>query len=499
MPARWVEGSCLRSLRSSLAAVTGPSSRPLRWLGSIRVRILVVVVILLVVSSIGSVLLLRAVLLQRLQDEVDESLRREVEEFQLLRTGTNPETGQPFGGDLRAVFDVYFSREVPDEGEALLAFIDGELYASRRAQDAAEAGELRPAIEYWLSVDRYEQGVIDSDAGTASYVALPLQGRGEDGLLVVANFPDFEREEINSAVRTEIVVQLAATLVVSLLGLLLAGRVLRPLVSLARTAARISDTELNQRIALTGRDEASQIAAAFNEMLSRLERTFETQRQFLHDTSHELRTPLTVIRGHAETIDADATPAERRDTIRLIVDEVDRMGRIVNDLFLLAMSERPDFLHADPVDLREVVFEAYQKVTALGVRDWRRDAPHSVIVVADRQRITQAIVQLAANAVKFTRDHDTIRIGTTDGGSTATIWVEDSGPGVPPGDAERVFGRFARKRSDDHSASGASLGLAIVKAIAEAHGGTAKVTSPPGSGARFEIIIPTARSGGSTT
>ena len=479
--------------------MTGSSSRPLRWLGSIRVRILAVVVILLVVSSIGSVLLLRAVLLQRLQDEVDESLRREVEEFQLLSTETNPETGQPFEGDLRAVFDVYFSREVPDEGESLLAFIDGELYESRRAQDAAEADELRPAIEYWLSLDRYQQGGIDTDVGAASYAALPLQGRGENGLLVVANFPDFEREEIDSAVRTEIVVQLAAMVLVSLLGLLLAGRVLRPLVSLARTASTISDTELNQRIAVTGRDEASQIAAAFNEMLSRLERTFATQRQFLHDTSHELRTPLTVIRGHAEMIEVDATPEERRETIHLIVDEVDRMSRIVDDLFLLAMSERPDFLRADPVDLREVVFEAYQKVTALGVRDWRLDAEHSVIVVADRQRITQAIMQLAANAVRFTRDHDTIRIGTTAGSSTATIFVEDTGPGVPPDHAERIFGRFTRIRADDDSTSGAGLGLAIVKAIAEAHGGTVNVTSPPGSGARFEIIIPTDRSEGTTT
>jgi len=179
VPARWVEGSCLRSLRSSLASVTGPSSRPLRWLGSIRVRILAVGGILLVVSSIGSVFLLRAVLLQRLQDEVEESLRREVEEFQLLSTGTNPETGQPFDGDLRAVFDVYFSRELPDEGESLLAFIDGELYDSRRAPDAAEADELRPTIEHWLSLERYQQGAIDTDAGTASYVALPLQGRGK--------------------------------------------------------------------------------------------------------------------------------------------------------------------------------------------------------------------------------------------------------------------------------------------------------------------------------
>jgi len=122
--------------------------------------------------------------------------------------------------------------------------------------------------------------------------------------------------------------------------------------------------------------------------------------------------------------------------------------------------------------------------------------PHQVTQGASVRR---AIVQLAANAVKFTRDHDAIRVGTTDGGSTAAIWVEDTGPGVPPGDAEHVFGRFARTRSDDHSASGAGLGLAIVKAIAEAHGGTVNVTSPPGSGARFEIIIPTDRSEGTTT
>jgi len=114
-------------------------------LGSIRVRILAVVVVMLVVSSIGSVLLLRAVLFERLDDEVDESLTREAEEFGLLIAGNNPETGEPFDGDLRAVFDVYFAREVPDEGESLLAFVGGSVYRSERAQDAAEAGQLQPA------------------------------------------------------------------------------------------------------------------------------------------------------------------------------------------------------------------------------------------------------------------------------------------------------------------------------------------------------------------
>ncbi|MDQ3737607.1 MAG: HAMP domain-containing histidine kinase [Actinomycetota bacterium] len=467
--------------------MTGLHRWPSRWFGSIRVRILAVVVVMLVVSSIGSVLLLRTVLFERLEDEVDESLTREAEEFRLLSTGNNPETGEPFAGDLGAVFDVYFSREIPDEGESLLAFIDGELYESRRAQDAGEAAELRPAIDYWLGLDEREQGDIDTDLGNAKYVAVPLTGQGQDGLFVVVNFPDFERNEIDDAVRTQIVVQLITMVVVSVLGLLLAGRVLRPLASLARTAPTISDTDLTRRIPVTGEDEASQIAAAFNEMLTRLEGVFATQRRFLHDTSHELRTPLTVIRGHLELLELDMSAQERRETVDLVVDEIDRMSRIVNDLFLLAMSERPDFLHVDPVDLRDIVIDAHQKVITLGVRDWRVEAPRSVHVVGDRQRLTQAIVQLAANAVKFTGEDDSIRIGTAATEGHATIWVEDSGPGVSPDDAERIFQRFARASSDG-SAAGAGLGLAIVQAIAEAHGGTVRLR--PGPGARFEITIP---------
>lgn len=461
-----------------------------RWFGSMRVRIVAVVVILLVLSSIGSVLLLRAVLLGRLEDEVVENLDREVDEFELLSTGNDPETGEPFAGDLRAIFDVYFARELPDEGESLLAFIDGRLYRTRRAQDAAEATELQPAIEHWLSLDRRETATIDTVLGRARYVALPLTGRGRDGLFVAVNFPNFERREIDGAVRAQIVVQVITMVVVGMLGLLLAGRVLRPLRSLARTASAISDTDLTRRIPVFGRDEASQIALVFNAMLTRLEQAFSTQRRFLHDTSHELRTPLTVIRGHIELLDVESTPAERAETIALVTDEIDRMSRIVDDLFTLAMAERPDFLHTEPVDLREIVVDAHRKVTTLGARDWRVEAPHPVPIVGDRQRLTQAIVQLAANAVKFTTEGDSIRIGTMARDGEATLWVDDAGTGVVPEEAERIFRRFERGRSDPDSAVGSGLGLAIVQGIAEAHGGRVALIPKPGPGARFVMTIP---------
>lgn len=287
-----------------------------------RVRILAVVLALLLMSSLGSVLLLRTVLFERLDDEIRLDLEQEAAEFRLLSAGNNPLTGEPFDGDLSAIFDVYFSREVPDEGESLLAFVDGELYASRRAQGAAEADELQGLITYWLSLRDARSGSLDTALGDARYVAIPVRGQGEDGLFVVANFPTLERSEINSAVSTQMLVQLGTISVAALLGLALAGRVLRPLRLLADTARRISDTDLSQRIPAPGKDEASQIAAAFNDMLTRLETAFTSQRRFLDDTSHELRTPLTVIRGHVEMLELGASPEERQETIDLVTDEV---------------------------------------------------------------------------------------------------------------------------------------------------------------------------------
>ncbi|MBA3279329.1 MAG: HAMP domain-containing histidine kinase [Geodermatophilaceae bacterium] len=460
------------------------------WLGSMRVRILSVVVGLLLLSSLGSVLVLRTVLLQELEQEVQLGLEQEAAEFRLLSAGNNPQTGEPFDGDLKAVFDVYFTRKVPSEGEALLSFVDGELYESRRAQDAAAATEIAPAITYWLSLERSESGDINTQLGLARYVAMPLQGDRQDGLFVVVNFPAFERREIDAAVGTQIAIQIGTLVVASLVGFAFAGRILRPLRSLASTARRITDTDLTQRIPISGGDEASQIAATFNDMLTRLEAVFATQRRFLDDTSHELRTPLTIIRGHVELLELYETPQQRQETIALITDEIDRMTEIVNDLFLLAQADQPEFLQLEPLDLRDLVREVHRKAQAMAVRDWKVDARDPTVVLGDRRRLTQAMLQLADNAAKHTAEGTTIQMGTSIEGGYARLWVDDHGAGVPTQDADRIFERFQRSAMDG-ARTGAGLGLAIVRAIAEAHGGdVALVRGRPG--ARFEITLPAA-------
>ncbi|MFD1848291.1 HAMP domain-containing sensor histidine kinase [Arthrobacter flavus] len=462
-----------------------------RWTSSIRVRIVAVVVILLVLSSVGSVLLLRLVLFERLNEEISTGLDREAEEFRLLAGGVDPRTGDPFGEDLSAIFDVYFSREIADEGETLLAFLDGELYESRRAPQVPDPEDYQSTVDYWLGLEEMEQGTLDTPAGKTTYVAVPYSGEPFDGLFVVANFPANEQNEIDRAVQTQLIVQLGTTILAALLSLALAGRVLRPLKALAETARNISDTDLSRRITTTGNDEASQIADAFNDMLTRLEQTFTTQRRFLEDTSHELRTPLTVIRGQMELIDLDETPEERAATVALVTDEVDRMNQIVSDLFVLARAERPDFLALDLVEVRDLVQSVYRKMTALADRDWQVAVPEPAVIQADRHRVTQALLQLADNAVKFTPEGATIELGAQMEADALRLWVRDSGPGIQPGDAEHIFARFARGSGRDSArVGGAGLGLSIVAAIAEAHGGSATLVSRPGWGASFEILLP---------
>ncbi|WP_155850269.1 HAMP domain-containing sensor histidine kinase [Arthrobacter sp. Br18] len=462
-----------------------------RWASSMRVRIIAVVVVLLLLSSIGSVLLLRVVLFERLDEEIGVSLDREAEEFQLLAGGVDPRTGEPFGDNIAAIFDVYFSREIADEGETLLAFIDGNLYESRRAARVPDTEEFEQTIGYWLSLNSPTSGSIDSAAGNTQYFAVPIQGEPDDGMFVVANFPANERGEITDAVQTQVLVQLGTTALASLLGLALAGRVLRPLRNLAQTARTISETDLSRRIEVEGKDEASQIAGAFNDMLARLEQSFTTQRQFLDDTSHELRTPLTIIRGHLELLELDETPEERAQTVAVVTDEVDRMNRIVADLFLLARAERPDFLRLEPVELQDLICAVHRKMCALAPRDWQVTPPPPAVIPADRNRLTQALLQLADNAVKFTEPGAAVQLGATTTGNEVRLWVANSGPPVPSEDAGKIFARFRRGSTRPApNPGGAGLGLSIVAAIAEAHGGRAELVPRPGWGVSFEIVIP---------
>ena len=229
------------------------------------------------------------------------------------------------------------------------------------------------------------------------------------------------------------------------------------------------------------------LSTTFNAMLDRLDAAFSTQRRFLDDAGHERRTPITIVRGHLELLGDD--PVEREETVALATDELDRMARLVDDLLTLAKAERIDFLQRGLLELGTLTDELTAKAVALAERSWTLDARGEESLVADRQRVTQGVMQLAENAARHAQPGDGIGIGTSIDGAEVRLWVRDTGPGVPPGQERRIFERLVRGAGTARRES-SGLGLAIVTAIAEAHGGRVELTAPRQGGALFAIVLP---------
>jgi signal transduction histidine kinase len=230
-------------------------------------------------------------------------------------------------------------------------------------------------------------------------------------------------------------------------------------------------------------------------MLDRLEAAFEAQREFVADASHELRTPLTVMQGQLEVLaaDPDPSPEELQRVEALLQDEISRISRLVDDLLLLARSERSDFLRPRLVDLSTFVPALWGGLTLTARRDFELAEVPSVTLSADPDRLAQALRNLVRNAIEHTADpHGMVALEVvTIGSARVRFSVIDDGPGIPPSERDRVFERFHRTdASRSRLAGGAGLGLAIVRAIVDAHHGTVRAGAGSRGGARIEVELP---------
>lgn len=474
-------------------------------------RILAWYVSLLALAVAGSILVGRQVLLTSVDQRMAEASAQEVTELRQLIGGTapdgrcvtaraedgtcevgrDPDTGEPFGDDVAAIFSTFLARNVPEEHETLLTFVDGEPYQVPAVEPPYPIGSDARFRALGAIDGESQRGSYEvADVGEVQYLAVPVRGAdgATRGVFVVAQFADLQRAFVHTTVRSTALAGAIMLVVASVVAFIAAGRVLAPVRLVTETAREISDSDLSGRIPVSGNDEVSDLARTFNAMLDRLEAAFETQRRFVDDAGHELRTPITIIRGHLELLGDD--PEERRETITLVTDELDRMTRLVDDLLVLAKAQQPDFLSLDTVDSATLLSDLHSKASALADRDWRLAQGAAGRVVADRQRITQAMMQLAQNATQHTGPGDTITLGSHVADGEARFWVRDSGPGVAPADAERIFERFARTAASRRRSTGAGLGLSIVKAIAEAHEGRVELHSLPGDGATFTLVVP---------
>ncbi len=466
-----------------------------------RVRITLTVSVLVALALGSAGLIAYGIQRDRVHEQVLREIDQELAEFAKLEEGLDPETGRRFA-DVEPLARTFLSRNVPDDDELLVGWWDG---APRIASPRADPLTGDPEFVRFLE-GRIATGgstlYSSPTYGELMVTVQPVSGRGE-GALVVVTFLDRTREALYDTIRTYAIVATGLWILVTALAAWQSGRLLAPLRELRETSREITATDLSRRIPERGNDDITALTRTLNDMFDRLEGGFELQRRFLDDAGHELKTPLTVLRGHLELLDT-GDPQEVSDTRDLLLDETDRMSRLVGDLILLAKSRRPDFVRRQPVEVRDLLHAVLAKASALGEREWRLAEPPERVVDLDEQRITQALLQLADNAVRHTGPGDVIELGAS-ASSPLVLWVADSGPGVPVEDRQAIFERFGRGSTPIANKpvgnqpvanggvgeDGFGLGLSIVRAIAEAHDGTARVVEDPDiGGARFEIIIP---------
>lgn len=473
-------------------------------------RILLWLLVVMAVALAAVATTTRSILLRDVDHRITRLLAQETGEFtNFVDRGQDPETGKPFT-EARRLLTVFLERQYSDPDEELLGVVGGRVI--RQDRDIPTALPLHEDKDNLARVasDPGRSGTLERPQGDVRWSKVTIEPGGDGsprGTFVVAFHADRERAGAEEVFRILLAISCVALLMTVCIGWAVAGRILAPVRLVRMTAAELTERDLTQRIPVRGRDDIAALAKTFNAMLDRLERAFGAQRQFVDDAGHELRTPITIVRGHLELMGED--PVEREQTVRLVTDELDRMSRIVEDLLLLAKAERPDFVSPEPVQLAELTADVYVKTRALGERAWQLEEVAEGTVQLDPQRVTQAMVQLAQNAVQHTVPGAPVRIGsrrlpTPHGhphghpGAAARedglieLYVADHGPGIAPEDAERVFERFRRGTARRGSrGSGAGLGLSIVKAIAEGHpGGRVELRHTEGGGATFVLLLP---------
>ena len=453
-----------------------------------RLRITAAVVVLAALALAVAGFVVYALESRRIDRDIEQQITQEIDEFEQL---AGERDNQGLAPDV--LIKDALRTNVPSTDELIFGFWNGapESVSAGSAHrelvdrpDPALVGTVESLLPQGGSMN------IDTEFGDATVVVKPVQSdiaTVAEPAFVLVHFEAQERAELTDLTRTYALVATAALVALALGAWSLSGRLLRPVRELTTTAREISDTDLTRRIPASGNDDLTDLTLTFNAMLDRLEDAFAGQREFLNDAGHELRTPLTIIRGHLELLDPD-DPEEVASTRALVLDEIDRMSRLIDELILLAHSRRPDFVRPVQLDVGELTDDLADKVRGLGDRAWAVDERATGDVIVDVQRITQAIVQLAQNAVRHTDESDTIAIGSRIDASTVRLWVRDTGPGIALVDKEHLFERFYRGR--DNESDGSGLGLSIVRAISEAHGGWVTVDSVPDRGATFTLILP---------
>ena len=446
----------------------------------------------LVASDLITYRFLQAFLMDRLDEQVQAAVdpvasRLAADERRAPPLNRTPIPGGTYGAVVDNDGNVGVSRPFGYEGEDLQSLPQPKLTVG----DLRRRGPFTtPAVERGAPGFRV---VVEPLSATANLVvAVPMND-------VV--------QTLSRLVLIELITTAAVLAGVGGLALVVVRAGLRPLEDIGRTAGAIAEGDLSRRVdwAEPG-TEVGRLGLSLNAMLSQIQSAFEARqasedrlRRFVADASHELRTPLTSIRGYAEMFRRGASerPEDLATSMRRIEEESARMGVLVDDLLLLARLDQGRPLERRPVDLTRVAADAVADARAVEPeRSITLEASEGgAVVLGDELRLRQVTANLLANARQHTPPAAAVRVGVRRDNGSVVLEVADDGPGLGPEEAAKVFERFYRADpARNRNQGGTGLGLSIVAAVAEAHGGRARVESTPGHGARFWVELPSVAS-----
>ncbi len=483
-------------MRSPLSRVRTPLS-----LWSLRNRLILAAMVLTAVAISASDFAANAALRSYLISQVDKELI-EISSGSLLRldrAGIESENSDENSDSPFTEFRPL--RGVPTSASVSLLDIDGKLIG----RIGGDLSQKQIAV-FGMSVDQVKA------KGTAPFT---IEGQGDDpdvravvqilptglGSVVVANsLADVDRT-LQRLGFFFLILGLIALTAVGLVSRWIIAISLKPLEQVEETAEAIAGGDLSARLPAAKPDtEVGRLTTALNTMLARIEESFEARvnsesklRRFVADASHELRTPLTAIRGFAELHRQGAVVGEvnTKELVGRIEKESIRMSTLVEDLLLLARLDQSREMAQEPVDLNTLLTEAVASAKAAGPNHLiELSLPSAeVFVLGDSQRIHQVVANLLANARTHTPDDSQIKVALDQGIAETIISVSDNGPGLSEDDQERIFERFFRADPSRArtSGEGSGLGLSIVDAVMQAHGGYVSVQSKLGDGATFKL------------
>jgi two-component system, OmpR family, sensor kinase len=333
-------------------------------------------------------------------------------------------------------------------------------------------------------------------------LARPLSAGGSSFILVVVQSLHPQREMMEDIRNTFLWAIPLSLFLASLGGYFLARRSLAPVAAMASEARGMGAANLQRRLPIANeRDELGQLALTFNQLLDRLEASFEQQRRFMADASHELRTPVAILRGETEVTlsQNERTPAEYRETLSILRDESQRLARIIEDLFILARADAGQY----PLTLRDAYLDEIAGEALVRARSLAQSKQITLTssiepelpINADEALLARMLLNLLDNAIKYSPAGSSVNLSCRRDGGQYLVSVSDQGPGIPAEMRALVFDRFfrvdkARSRAEGEIA-GAGLGLSIARWIAEAHHGRLELASSNGLGATFAAFLPT--------